>query len=181
MPRTWSLPLVLDAAVAVLLRGSLADAEVLLVRRATRAGDPWSGDMAFPGGRRGPGDVDLIATATRETFEEVGARLDRRACRGALRPVPTLAPSRRSRLTPMLVTPIVFVVEDVTLTPNHEIAATRWVPLRAFRDPMASTIRPWRLLGFKLSAPAWKLGDDVVWGLTHLMLRRLFAALPRSP
>src|SRR5512138_157863 len=61
------------AAVAVVLVPS-PDA-VLLIRRAERPGDPWSGHMALPGGRRESGDADLVATAIREAAEELGLAL----------------------------------------------------------------------------------------------------------
>lgn len=177
--RTWSVPLVIEAAVAVILRGTTtADAEVLLVRRATKHGDPWSGDMAFPGGRRGVNDHDGVDTAMRETREEVGAKLARAWCIGGLTPLVTLAPSRRSRVTPMVVTPVVFVARaPLTLTPNHEIADARWVPLARFAARAEPTTRRWRVLGIQLNAPAWRLDDDVVWGLTHVMLKRLLRIL----
>jgi len=175
--RRWRVPYVIEAAVAVVLRDGPSEPELLLVKRAVRAGDPWSGDMALPGGRRGTGDVDLLATAIREAHEEVGLVLTRAACRGALTPVVTLA-RRHARLTPMVVTPIVFVVHgEPALHLNHELAAARWVPLAAFSQRAEKTSRPWRVLGFQLSAPAWQLGDDVVWGLTHQMLTRLVRAL----
>ncbi|MCA9639821.1 MAG: NUDIX domain-containing protein, partial [Myxococcales bacterium] len=67
------------AAVAAVLRPTDADTEVLLIRRAEHEGDPWSGHMAFPGGRHDPTDPDLLTTARRETLEEVGLDLSRRA------------------------------------------------------------------------------------------------------
>lgn len=180
-PRTSRLA-VQEAAVALVLRRD----EVLLVRRALRAGDPWSGDMALPGGRRGPDDIDAIATAIRETREEVGLELARAEVRGALRPVYTVAPARlelpwigRVPAWPMRVSPIVFALDDARAAATiatHEVTAARWVPLATLRDPRRRTTRRWRpsLLGRRITvaAPAWDLDGDVVWGLTYMMLGR---------
>src|SRR5690349_19787236 len=106
-PRTRFL---MEAAVAIVLRGpSLDAAEVLLVRRAHRAGDPWSGDMAFPGGRRAPYDADALVTAMRETREEIGVALDSADLLGELAPGYTMAPrAGLPRVLPMVVRPFVF-------------------------------------------------------------------------
>ena len=66
---------ILQAAVALVVRGHV-DLEVLLIKRARRDGDPWSGHMALPGGRRDPADTSLRQTAVRETLEETGIDLD---------------------------------------------------------------------------------------------------------
>lgn len=67
-----------EAAVALLLRPR-EQLEILLIKRAERDTDPWSGHMALPGGRREPGDADLVTTAFRETEEETGVPLDRKS------------------------------------------------------------------------------------------------------
>ena len=64
------------AAVALMLRERSGRLELLVIQRAEKAGDPWSGHMALPGGRREPGDRDAYDTARRETLEEVGIDLD---------------------------------------------------------------------------------------------------------
>lgn len=174
--------------MAVVLRGETIDlAEVLLVRRARRDGDPWSGHMALPGGRRAHTDRDLVATAMRETREEIGVELARERLIGALPPVVTVAPARGARaifgvaprVLPMLVSPFVFSVEaELAFTPNAEVSAVRWAALSELRRPERATTRPWRMLGVRWPAPAWDLEGDVVWGLTHQMLRTLLRALP---
>ena len=53
-----------EAAVAVILREvSRLAAEVLFIKRAEKAGDPWSGHMAFPGGHRDAEDRSQIGRA----------------------------------------------------------------------------------------------------------------------
>src|SRR5258706_15670381 len=63
------------AAVALMLRELEHGPEVFLIRRTEQAHDPWSGHVAFPGGRYDVGDSDLEMTARREVFEEVGIDL----------------------------------------------------------------------------------------------------------
>ena len=71
------------ASVALVLRERDGDIEALFIRRAEHDGDPWSGDLAFPGGRIDPEDVDARAAAERETLEELA--LDISGASGARR------------------------------------------------------------------------------------------------
>ena len=61
-----------EAAVSLLLRPSGDGLKFLAIKRAESEGDPWSGHMALPGGRRDAEDEDLWVTAVRETWEETG-------------------------------------------------------------------------------------------------------------
>ena len=61
-----------QAAVSLILRDAQGSAQTLIIKRAERPGDHWSGHLALPGGRAQIEDGDLIATAARETYEEVG-------------------------------------------------------------------------------------------------------------
>ena len=71
------------ASVAIILRVDAPPSSppaphntlALFIRRAPRLGDPWSGHVAFPGGKRDPEDADDMATAVREVHEEVGLDL----------------------------------------------------------------------------------------------------------
>jgi 8-oxo-dGTP pyrophosphatase MutT (NUDIX family) len=167
------------AAVAAVLREGVADegAEVLLIRRAERESDPWSGHMAFPGGRRDPGDADLLATARRETREEVGLDL---AARGTLLGrLDDLQAISRSRPTGMTITPFVFSLagEAVLRFDPEEVAEALWVPLAPLaRGEGAGTVVYEREAG-RIELPCWRVSGHVVWGLTHRMIQSLFEVL----
>ena len=66
------------AAVALIFRaGERGSPELLFIKRAEYPGDPWSGQIAFPGGREEASDTSLAETAIRETREETGIDLVR--------------------------------------------------------------------------------------------------------
>ena len=75
------------AAVAILIRERNDDLEFFLVKRAEVEGDPWSGDMAFPGGKRCQNDEDLSETAMRETLEETAIDLREKSMLGYMKPI----------------------------------------------------------------------------------------------
>ena len=98
------------AAVALILREGASGLEILFIRRAEHPQDPWSGQMAFPGGRAEPGEEDLKATAVRETAEEIGVDLERHAaCLGILDEVRAMARMRPVSLT---ILPFVFRLRE---------------------------------------------------------------------
>jgi 8-oxo-dGTP pyrophosphatase MutT (NUDIX family) len=160
-------------AVAVVLR-QRDEPEVLLMQRAVHAGDRWSGHVSLPGGRHEAHDRDLLATAVRETREEVGVDLA-----AAGQPVGQLAPSwamTRGLPRPMSITPFVFTVAaPVAIALGDEATAAFWLPLAraaagALDDVYVHRVGP---LAWKL--PCWRHEGRVVWGLTFAMLRRLLA------
>ncbi|HEX5726307.1 MAG TPA: CoA pyrophosphatase [Longimicrobiaceae bacterium] len=158
------------AAVALLVRPAPDDLELLLIRRAEREGDPWSGHMALPGGRADPRDADAAATAVRETREEVGIDLD--AHGRLLGVLDEVAP--RSGAPRIAVTPFVFAVEPgVEPVPNHEVQAAVWIPVGELSDP-GTTVEYLHELagGATLRFPAYGTRGYVIWGLTHRILTR---------
>ena len=157
-----------QAGVAVLIAPD-PDA-VLLIRRAERLGDPWSGHMGLPGGRREPGDVDLRATAQRETWEEVGLALPDATYLGQLDDVSPRTPL----LKPIVVRPFVFALsERLPLTLSEEVALALWVEVKDLAGE--GIYRPYalELRGEVRSFPAYHLGEHVVWGMTERILTPL--------
>ena len=164
------------AAVATVLRSGLSGPEVLLIRRAEHPSDPWSGHMAFPGGREDPGDVDLLATAVRETLEEVS--LDLRTTAELIGVLPVLPAIARGKLTGLTIAPFVFELHtQVELRLNREVAETLWAPLDALLQGQYSTTVPYTLGGQEIRLPAHDVNGRIVWGLTYRMLDNLFMLL----
>ena len=113
------------AAVAAILRElpGAEGAELFFIRRAERADDPWSGHVAFPGGRRDAQDASLLATAIRETREEVGIELSVEHLLARLPDIPAFARSKKGNL---VVTPFVFALRaEVAVVPNVEVGKSK--------------------------------------------------------
>lgn len=158
-----------QAAVAVVCVPEAAGLEVLLIRRAEREGDPWSGQMGLPGGHREDSDRDLLHTAIRETEEELG--FDLRLARSLgmldeLRPV----------IRPMAVRPYVFGLDArPELAPGPEVSRVVWARLDELARSTSTTEvfhhGEWRKM------PCYRIGADVVWGMTYRVLQPLVLAL----
>lgn len=145
--------------------------EVLLILRADRDGDPWSGQVALPGGRRDPVDATLQDTAMRETLEETG--LDLAAHGHVLGTLDELRP-RTPVLPPIIVTPFVAVAPaDVSLQISDELADAFWAPWRTFADPARIDERTVRVRDADWQVSSYVVGDRLVWGMTERMLRQL--------
>ena len=170
------------AAVAIVLReragGAGADGvEVLFIRRADHPLDPWSGHMAFPGGRADEVDGgDSLKTALRETQEELGLSLrEHGETVGRLPDLPAIARGKRVGL---VITPHVFALHDeVELRPSDEVAEAIWVPLAPLVRGEQRTIYPYVHEGRHLELPGHRVGERVVWGLTYQMLESFFDRL----
>lgn len=156
------------AAVAVVLHESPSP-RVLLMKRAERAGDPWSGHISLPGGGYHASDGDLRVTAIRETREELGIDLTAARLLGKLDPLHPM--SGRSGIE---VTPFLFATE-VALEPvcGPEALAAFWLPLDlAASGALDGTFRyPVTDAAF----PAWNYEGYVIWGLTRRILDLVLA------
>lgn len=163
------------AAVAVVIQDGTDGAEVLFIHRAEHPDDPWSGHMAFPGGRVDPGDRGCRAAALRETREEVGLDLIRDG-----RPLGRLsdvAAVGRGRPMNLAISPFVYAVDHAPdLDPNHEVAAALWVPFGFLEDRANRSRIRWGH-GGGILLPCYRWRGRVIWGLTFGMVDELLAVV----
>jgi 8-oxo-dGTP pyrophosphatase MutT (NUDIX family) len=174
-PRRYTGPAERRAAVAAVLRPGQTGPDLLLIRRAEREGDPWSGHMALPGGHAHADDRDLLATAKRETHEEVGIDLSEHELLGAL---DEHAANAQGRFTGLVIAPYVFALRDEpVLQPNYEVAEVLWAPLAAMAHGEIDAVLELQRGGQTVRFPGYEVGGQVVWGLTHRVLQNLFGTL----
>lgn len=169
----------LRAAVAMILAPHPDGPKVLMIRRAEHPEDPWSGHMAFPGGRSEPEDLSLVDTAIRETLEEVGVDLARHG--ELIVPMTELPAYSSGRPVGMVVSPFLFSLDRIRETEidPEEVAAALWLPLAAFRDKSHHQQTLIDTPNFKAEVEAFVVEKQVVWGLTHRMIENfLVAAYP---
>ena len=163
------------AAVALVLREGLEGPEMLVIKRSEAEHDHWSGHMALPGGRVEAEDESLLATAARETFEEVG--LDPRAGGEAIARLSTIRPS--SPYAPRVsVTPFVFVAPPEyhaagatkELSLSGEVAAAFWVPVDELKRGGRSAVFRMVFAGVEREWPAYPSQHGLIWGITERIL-----------
>jgi 8-oxo-dGTP pyrophosphatase MutT (NUDIX family) len=161
-------PSVSEAAVLLVLRPT-DPLELLLIERAELEGDPWSGHMALPGGRRDPEDTDLLATALRETEEETGIVVPRADVVGRL---DELGPAASRRRFNLIIAPFVAAVPAGTGAEPApaEVETALWVPLTRLASDDAVDEVLIQLEGEEIRLPALNYDDYIIWGLTHRIL-----------
>jgi 8-oxo-dGTP pyrophosphatase MutT (NUDIX family) len=173
LPRSEDLKV---AAVAAVVRQGDDDVEVLMIHRAEDPRDPWSGHMAFPGGRVDRDDRDSLAAAIREAREEVGLDLETKG--DLLGRLSDVAAVGRGRPLSLVIEPFVFSVDsEPELRPNHEVAEIVWVPLAFLLDRGKRSTIPWRHGDVSVELPCYRFNDHVIWGLTFGMVDELITLL----
>jgi len=129
-----------------------------------------AGEIAFPGGRRDPGDSDLRETALREAEEEIGLARAEVSLRGELPPVSTFA-------TGYLIHPFVGVIPAGRRwrASPAEVDAVLELPLRALREGRTRTRMERR--GISFETDAYIVGENLIWGATARILDDLYERL----
>ena len=161
----------LNSAVAVILQQTQAGLHILFIERSTNENDPWSGQIAFPGGKSERGDGSLRHTAERETWEELGEDLTAARFLGRLDDV---APAGLA----VTVSCFVYAVaRDQELHLNiSEVASAFWTPVSEICQPSRFVKIKVSLHDRLRSFPAIRLSGDEkppLWGITYTMFRNL--------
>ncbi len=157
-----------QASVAMILCDGKDDLEVCFIRRAERVGDPWSGQVAFPGGKADSSDRDAHSVAERETHEEVGLKLE---ASHRIGPLPTRQVATRN----LVLSPFIYHIgtnEKATVFAREpdEVAHVFWVPMRHLFKQSSATELEYPMAGSGMTYPGIRYEEDVIWGLTLSVL-----------
>jgi 8-oxo-dGTP pyrophosphatase MutT (NUDIX family) len=173
-PALLDLPGHIRAAVALILREGTRGLEVLFIERAPRAGDPWSGDLGFPGGKEEEADSDPRQSAERETREEIGLDLQDGSYLGRLSDI-------AGAHLPVQVSCFVYGVGDSPpFVLNEEVRDLFWIALADLCAPARHVSAPVRFGGEISERPAIRLpqpGKPVLWGITYRLVMQFLQLL----
>ena len=166
-----------EAAVSLILSKCSNETELLFIERAQRVDDPWSGQMAFPGGRRERDDLSVFATATRETAEEVGLSLS--ADQYIARLDDLVAP-RLSHAQGLIISCHAFSVsQPVKFKPNEEVHDLVWVKLSTLLQPQNFTAN-YAPPNYEGKFPGFRIDRHdprIIWGLTYRIVCSFFRVI----
>lgn len=158
----------------MVLRQSDNGPEILFIERAAHDSDPWSGNIAFPGGKLEQGDPSLQHAAERETLEEIGLDLSQAGLLGRLSDI-------IGANLPVRVACFVYELEAPhELTLSDEVEDAFWVPLEFLWAPERSRMNLVNFAGKHLEAPSILLpqpGKPVLWGITYRLVMQLAALI----
>jgi 8-oxo-dGTP pyrophosphatase MutT (NUDIX family) len=163
------------SAVAIIIDSTQSEESILLIKRRDREGDPWSGQIAFPGGHKSANDKTLLQTAIREAGEEVGIVLREHDLLGVL-------PLMYSHTRRMPVASFVFALKnDLSIILNNEVAESFWVPIDELLRIRVTTSEV-HVEGGWLNVDSYIHDRHVIWGLTFRIINTLLnKPQPNSP
>ncbi len=162
------------ASVMMILKESGQDYSLLFIKRPESERDPFSGHMAFPGGRMESVDKSKLETAIRETYEEVGININSSGrILGSLDDINPNNPRARN----YIVTPYLSVLsEKVVLRPDvNEVEKTVWIPMHHLVDDRNAQVRMRERGGRMVKDYAYNYEQYIIWGMTGRILHQFLS------
>ena len=155
------------AVLAIIYKSETEESVIYLIERNTYDGH-HSGQIALPGGKMDQGDENLIDTALREVYEEIGVQLES----DQLFP---LSP-QWIHVSNHWVQPFYTIVyEKPIFTLNkREINCIFEIPISLFKDSSFLTFQELKILENKVISPLFLNDGKEIWGATAIILYQLF-------
>jgi 8-oxo-dGTP pyrophosphatase MutT (NUDIX family) len=162
------------AAVMMILGESPDGLSMLFIKRPESDIDAFSGHMAFPGGKMMEGDESKLATAIRETHEEIG--VDLYTSGRVIGELDDINPNN-PRASNYIVTPYLSVLrEEVLIVPNlYEVEAALWIPVKHLIDGKNFAVRLRERNGKMVEDYVYSFGKYIIWGMTGRILHGFFS------
>jgi 8-oxo-dGTP pyrophosphatase MutT (NUDIX family) len=150
-----------NAAVGLILIQVQQDFKILFVKRVERLSDPWSGQIAFPGGKKETKDSNLKDTVIRETFEETNIKLDEDNLIGVLEAIDS------GHFSNIKILPFISLLKgpQIIKLNKKELDNYFWYSYKKILNNRSLVE-----INSK-KEPAYILGDKIVWGITYKILR----------
>jgi 8-oxo-dGTP pyrophosphatase MutT (NUDIX family) len=172
-PKVWSEEHVIPAAVLIPLFAKDGEVHVLLTVRTNKV-EAHKGQISFPGGMHEESDVDLLTTALRETYEEVGIEPASVEVLGEL--------DQLISVTDFIITPYVGIIPyPYEFVPSEdEIEEILEVPLSFFLDKSNARTEQREFRGRPITVYFYDYGRYLIWGVTARILTGFLDLLRRS-
>lgn len=156
------------AAVALILSRITSGYRMLFIERATHPGDPWSGNIGFPGGKVEKDDADTRHAAERETMEELGIDLGKAEYLGRIS-------DHDGAHLPVLLSCFVYgiVGEQIEFTISEEVKDVFWLTIEELTDSGSRGMHEFTFAGDRFESPCVRLPYEdkpVLWGLTYRLV-----------
>jgi len=162
-------------AVAVIFKAEADDLWLLMIKRSENPRDPWSGQMAFPGGHADPQDQALFDTAAREALEEVGINLYSQEFLGCLQNV-------QPKNAPMVVTPFLFLLlTKIHPTTGREAKEILWIPMSFLLNPKNVSSINVPIDRKEVSMGCYVYLDHIIWGMSFRIIREIVSKITSGP
>jgi 8-oxo-dGTP pyrophosphatase MutT (NUDIX family) len=161
-----------DAAVVVLIfKSNAGQDEIVFIKRNEYDGY-HSGQVSFPGGKKDPEDKNILATAIRECYEEIGVKLSEHLLIGSLSPLYVI-------VSKFMIYPFVFYLDNEPIF-NSDKSEVNYIIRFPVNELLLSNLRKEKemfLFDNNYLVPYYDIKNEIVWGATAMILSEFIEIL----